>query len=456
MSILRNMTVEEARGQRVSGRVAELTNLSLSAVRGRLRRAHGRSLLRNVFTDVWPSLTDELGSLPAVAAASDATVVAELGRLLQSPPPTIQRQLGRAAGATTVREALSSSWPSVAELGLEALGRLRAGEARAPETRGRIAELLNLSESEVARALGRAHGLSLVESVFAGRWPTVTKRGARSGNGKSAAPLIGGRYERIRKLGEGGAAVVWLGRDLDVASAPLVAMKFPKEPIVPAAAKELLREFEKATVVTHPNLCKYVRRALDEHDRPFLVIEYGGRSLRDSFAEPVGVDLALEWIVTAADALDHLHGAKIWHLDVKPANMLLDDRGVLRLTDFGIAKGVRMLPGGNRHATSTLLGLTPQYCAPELVVGEPAPTSDQYSLAATFCDLVAGEKGRELAKRLKPLDVLDAAQNRALRRALSLDPGDRFPSCTVFARALARDESWFALLSKGWSAFTRT
>jgi serine/threonine-protein kinase len=181
----------------------------------------------------------------------------------------------------------------------------------------------------------------------------------------------------------------------------------------------------------------------EHYGRPLIVMEYvDGGSVHDRLAQgPVPREQALGWLEQVAHALDRAHASGIVHRDVKPANLLLDRDGNVRVTDFGIASTAGLesvtLPG-------TVLG-TAGYISPEQARGEPAtPASDRYSLGVIAFELLTGRRPFEgetaatqafahvtapvpsaasLAPGLPP-DVDDV-----LARALAKDPGDRPASC---------------------------
>ncbi|HSC49704.1 MAG TPA: serine/threonine-protein kinase [Gaiellaceae bacterium] len=181
--------------------------------------------------------------------------------------------------------------------------------------------------------------------------------------------------------------------------------------------------------------------------RPFIVMEYlGGGSLDDRLrrdgAQPPGRVLA--WLDQAAAALDAAHRHGIVHRDVKPANLLLNDRGELRVADFGIASAAGM---DSMTLTGTVLG-TAGYLSPEQAEGERAgPASDVYSLAVVAYELLSGQRPFErdsqtaeaaahvnapvpsIAQRCKnlPYEV-----DPVFQRALAKDPTARYPSAREF------------------------
>jgi eukaryotic-like serine/threonine-protein kinase len=206
----------------------------------------------------------------------------------------------------------------------------------------------------------------------------------------------------------------------------------------------------------------------DWEDRPFIVMEYlSGGSLDDRIrsegAQRPG--RALPWLEEAASALDAAHRHGIVHRDVKPANLLLNDRGEVRVADFGIASAAGM---DSMTATGTVLG-TAGYLAPEQAMGERAtPASDLYALAVVAYELLSGERPFEsesptaeaaahvnapvpsIAARC---ENLPAEVDPVFQRALAKDPARRYGSAREFVAdlrdALSRSAGTTAVLAPG-------
>jgi hypothetical protein len=188
-----------------------------------------------------------------------------------------------------------------------------------------------------------------------------------------------------------------------------------------------------------------------EHEgRPLIVMELvEGGSVHDALGQgQVSREQALAWLGEAAEALDWAHLEGIVHRDVKPANLLLDREGSVRVSDFGIASTAGVdtitLPG-------TILG-TVGYLSPEQARGDPAtPASDRYSLAVVAFELLTGRRPFESAIATTEVfghlngDVptasaiasgLPQAVDDVFRRALSKDPAERPASCAALVREL--------------------
>jgi eukaryotic-like serine/threonine-protein kinase len=231
--------------------------------------------------------------------------------------------------------------------------------------------------------------------------------------------LIGGRYRLLRRIGAGGMATVWLGRDCRLGRD--VAVKLLSETLMgqPGFVERFAQEAKIAARLSHPNLVT-VHDLGFEGDRPFLVMEYidGETLARRAERDPAAIDRRR---IAAAmlSALAHIHALGVVHRDLKPANLLFDRENEVRLTDFGIA---RMLEGTQLTETGQVIG-TLHYMAPELRHGEPpTPRTDLYALGV----LLAGLDGRG--------DSLDPLVD-ALRSA---DPERRPESAEAAMARLAR------------------
>ncbi|MEK7860240.1 MAG: serine/threonine-protein kinase, partial [Chloroflexota bacterium] len=186
--------------------------------------------------------------------------------------------------------------------------------------------------------------------------------------------LLGGRYRLVERLDQGGAGEVWRARDERLDRD--VAVK-----LLGAGADEAFRErfadeARRAAAIGHPNVVTVFDEGRDGPDA-YMVMEYvRGRTLRDVIAERGALPLheAALLVAQVAAALDAAHAAGVIHCDVKPSNVILDERGTAKLADFGVARAAR---GPAEHE---LLG-TPRYIAPERIEGKaPSPASDVYGV----------------------------------------------------------------------------
>ncbi len=251
-------------------------------------------------------------------------------------------------------------------------------------------------------------------------------------------------YELIEKLGEGSFGQVWKARD-DTGRA--VALKFLRPG--PDAAGEAVRELELMKEVGHAHLL-VLHRYWRLGGWLVVALELAQGTLLDRLREAhqrgqAGVPLRelLEYFREAAKGLDYLHSLGIQHRDVKPANLLLVG-GTVKVADFGLAKLLESTVATN---TNRLMAGTPAFAAPETWEGKTSTRSDQYALAITWCQLRTGKlpfEGSLMAlayahcHKDPDLSMLPAAERPAVARALSKDPGGRWPSCRDFVAALIR------------------
>jgi len=257
--------------------------------------------------------------------------------------------------------------------------------------------------------------------------------------------VLGGRYRLVSRVDEGGAGEVWRGRDERLDRD--VAVKLLGDGADAAFRERFTDEARRAATVAHPNVVTVFDQGQDGPDA-YMVMEYvRGRTLREVTADrgPLTLQEATRIVAQVADALDAAHGAGVLHCDVKPANVILDDRGVAKLTDFGVARAAR------GPAEQELLG-TPRYIAPERVEGKaPTPASDVYGLGLVAYELIAGRPALEgldtddlLRERLEgPAPSLRRARvgvpasvDLVVAKALARDPGRRYQSAGEFARDL--------------------
>ncbi|MGW3988073.1 protein kinase domain-containing protein [Streptomyces sp. NPDC004830] len=202
--------------------------------------------------------------------------------------------------------------------------------------------------------------------------------------------LLAGRYRLDVEIGRGGMGEVWRAYDETLARAVAVKLLLPQDTDATATSRFRL-EAQTAGRLNHP----HVVGVLDfgEFDnRLYLVMELvDGDSLSQLLATS-GALPAERVAVLAAQAsagLAAAHAQGIVHRDVKPANLLLDARGTLKIGDFGIARFMDD-PGAALTATGQIVG-TGMYLAPERALGKPAgPASDMYSLGCVLYQLLSG------------------------------------------------------------------
>ncbi|WP_053673639.1 serine/threonine-protein kinase [Streptomyces sp. NRRL B-1140] len=202
--------------------------------------------------------------------------------------------------------------------------------------------------------------------------------------------LLAGRYRLDVEIGRGGMGEVWRAYDETLARAVALKLLLPQDTDATAASRFRL-EAQTAGRLNHPNVVGVLD--FGEYDnRLYLVMELvEGDSLagvlNGSGALPAERVALLAAQASAGLAAAHAQG--IVHRDVKPANLLLDAAGTLKIGDFGIARFLDD-PGAALTATGQIIG-TGLYLAPERALGKPAgPASDMYSLGCVLYQLLSG------------------------------------------------------------------
>jgi serine/threonine protein kinase len=259
------------------------------------------------------------------------------------------------------------------------------------------------------------------------------------------------RYKVIRHIANGGMAGVWEAHDelLDRAVAVKVLAQHLSEDDRARARFE--REARAAAgLSSHPNVVTIYD--VGEHEgRAFIVMELmRGGSVADVERKGARIEhqRALRWLGEAASGLDAAHAAGIVHRDVKPANLLLDDRDRLGIGDFGIA---RLAWEEQVTQTGQVLG-TAAYISPEQAMGEAATAaSDRYALAVVAFELLTGEKPFQAEHfaaqaraqieddppRVSELDPeLSERVDDVIDRGMAKDPGDRWSTAEEFVERL--------------------
>jgi eukaryotic-like serine/threonine-protein kinase len=206
---------------------------------------------------------------------------------------------------------------------------------------------------------------------------------------------LGDRFVLVRELGRGGMSRVYLGRD-EVLDRPVAVKVVEPDPEDPQVGLLFRREGRAAARLSHPNIVRVYDAGEDElggSGVSYIVMEYVpcgdfedmiGRngSLPETMLSRMGVDVA--------SGLAHAHERGIVHRDVKPRNILIDDRGSPKLADFGIARALDGTTSHNR--ADTYLG-TAAYSSPEqLRGGRVTNKSDVYSFGATLYHAAVGEQ----------------------------------------------------------------
>jgi predicted Ser/Thr protein kinase len=194
-----------------------------------------------------------------------------------------------------------------------------------------------------------------------------------------------GRYEIVRKLGQGGTGIVYLGRDPYIKRP--VAIKI-SNPASDASRERFFIEAQSAGRLHHPNIVSIYDAGLFR-DFCYITFEYIEGPTLEAFCEPdhlLPMNRVLEIGFNVANALEYAHQQGIIHRDIKPSNIMIDPADTPRITDFGIAQMAE-------HTAKLSISGTPSYMSPEQVKeGVAQKESDLFSLGCVLYELLSGKK----------------------------------------------------------------
>jgi serine/threonine protein kinase len=279
----------------------------------------------------------------------------------------------------------------------------------------------------------------------------------------SKAPLVGStlnnRYTVERELKRGGFGIVYLARDKQLHSRPVVVKVLLEDAYQSDYVVQKFRqEIEALSRIDHPGVVGIVDSGELSNGKPFIVMQYvDGVTLR-SVMTPEGMDLerSADLIKQMGRALTAAHEKGIFHRDLKPDNVMLQDLGQgeeqVKIIDFGIAK-IKNSVIAPSTATNVAAG-TVAYMAPEQLSGRPvSAVTDVYALGQIAYEMVTGrrpfnpETGFELLEmqrggvRVKPSDLRPSLSPRAdelILQAISFEPANRQSKARDFGDKLAR------------------
>src|SRR5712691_11423015 len=208
--------------------------------------------------------------------------------------------------------------------------------------------------------------------------------------------LLAGRYQLIRRIGQGGFGAVYKAADTKFNNRPVAIKEMSKAGLPPARVQEAEETFRhEANLLAdliHPNLPR-IYEHFTENERSYLVMDFIEGKTIEEYLEQIGggplpVDQVIAWAEEFCDVLSYLHSHQppIVFRDLKPANVMISESGHIFLIDFGIA---RIFKPGQSHDT-VALG-SPGYAAPEQYgKAQSTPRSDLYSLGALLHSLLTG------------------------------------------------------------------
>jgi beta-lactam-binding protein with PASTA domain len=261
--------------------------------------------------------------------------------------------------------------------------------------------------------------------------------------------VIDGRYRVLRRLGSGGMADVYCAEDNQLGRRVALKLLYRRFAEDAEFVERFRREASSAAGLQHPNIVGIFDRG--EWDGTYYIaMEYlEGRTLKQLIREHGAMppDLAIDITIQVLRAARFAHKRGVIHRDIKPHNVILDEEGRAKVTDFGIARA----GASDMTETGSIMG-TAQYLSPEQAQGQPvSPRSDLYSIGVMLYELLTGrvpfdaESPVAIAVRhvsdrpVPPAEVNPAvppALDAVVMRALEKDPARRFADADEFIAAL--------------------
>jgi Serine/threonine protein kinase len=258
-------------------------------------------------------------------------------------------------------------------------------------------------------------------------------------------PLIGalfdGRYKIIKKLGTGGMATVYLAEDQELGRRIAIKILNSKHAADQQFVERFRREASSAAGLSHPNIVQIYDRGNAEGTYYIAMELIDGRSLKELVIQrgPSPILVAVNYGRQILAALRFAHRNGVVHRDIKPHNVLVDDEGRIKVTDFGIARA----GASEMTEVGSIIG-TAQYLSPEQARGAPVDDrSDLYSVGVLLYELLTGEVPysgdtpveiamKHLSAIPEPPSVkrpeIPPALDAVVLRALAKSPDDRYQS----------------------------
>ncbi|MBI9075908.1 MAG: CHASE2 domain-containing protein [Desulfatibacillum sp.] len=210
--------------------------------------------------------------------------------------------------------------------------------------------------------------------------------------GSDTKPTLG-RYEVSKMLGKGAMGIVYLGKDPRInRTTAIKTVRFSDDFQEEEAAKmkeKFFREAESAGTLSHPNIVT-IYDAGEEQDLAYIAMEFLEGGDLDDHIKPgklLPMRKVIQYIADICDALDYAHSKGIVHRDIKPANIMLLKQGIVKITDFGIAR----ITATSQTQTGVVKG-TPYYMSPEQIAGQRVDgRSDIFSVGVMTYQMLTGK-----------------------------------------------------------------
>lgn len=269
--------------------------------------------------------------------------------------------------------------------------------------------------------------------------------GKITGEGTTGEKKIG-HYIIVSELGRGGMGVVYKAHEESLNR--LVALKVLGKHLSEdeSFVARFKREAQSAAALNHPNIVQVYAIAEFDGEHCFAMEFVRGSSVQEIIRAdgPMDPVKAARLVLQAASGLGAAHGKGIYHRDIKPANLMVDESGLLKIADFGLA----MLAAGTTQLTATGMFMgTPGYLSPEQCLGESVDQrTDIYALGVTLYEMLTGvtplkaDSPLALLRQIIDVEPRDVGELRPevpeslraiLRKMMAKKPADRYLDCAT-------------------------
>ena len=418
----------------------------------------------------------EIGSTKAVPRLVEMLVAGEAKSL-----PTVIRAIGKVGDAKNIEQLLPMLQRSEAEVRTEAVAALvkLADERRANTVRVRLQAAGAVGETTMKAAVERA--VQELDNRFSTQQIAANQRAAkmqepaktllienqeissivRAQEALSSrldiatltpGDILEGRYKYIEKIGKGAFGTVLLMEDTIVEERLILKFLNPNVSTDEEMMKRFVHELRYSRKITHKNVIRiydflYIRGNYAISMEYFPSHTLGGEIVNE---KPVELKRAIKFGIDIATGMAVAHQAGIVHRDLKPANVLIDDEGLLKIVDFGVAAAQSQ---GDTQLTKTgyVIG-SPKYMAPEQILGKKVDIrADIYSLGVIlyemFCGVPPYTRGDHMSvmyqhvqgKARQPIEInkdLPPALNDLVQKCMALDKAKRIQTMDELRAAL--------------------
>jgi serine/threonine protein kinase len=270
--------------------------------------------------------------------------------------------------------------------------------------------------------------------------------------------IFGNKYQVLNEIGRGGMGAVYIARDTKLQRQVALKHLILAPGIDDHAKEELIYNFTREAIalanISHPNIVNIYDLGQEDNNNHYIVMELiDGQPLSKILKT---VELTPEQIINIAtqisDSLDYVHSNGVIHRDIKPDNIIYTDKGVCKLTDFGIAKSANT-GSENPYSQGSIVG-TILYISPEQLQNPDGVDgrADQFSFAVALYEIMTGvtpfhsENPRDVIMKILGEEPVPPSQivpglsekiDQVLFKAMSKNKDDRYPTTAEFASALA-------------------